>query len=81
MTLLEVFAGVIIIVSFLYINKEFNFIELKSKKADCSRYFEIKKYKDGYDIYRNGMLEAEFTRQNTDSLSLETLKMIYEGDN
>lgn len=41
---------------------------------------EIKKYKDGYEIYKNGKLEFEFTRENTDSMSLETLKWIYEGD-
>ena len=42
--------------------------------------FEIRKYQDGYEIYKNGKLEFEFTKENTDSLSLETLKWIYEGD-
>ena len=41
---------------------------------------EIEKTASGYDVYKNGKLEYEFTRQNTDSMSLETLKMIYECD-
>lgn len=43
--------------------------------------FDIKKTKQGYDIYRAGKLEFEFTKENCDSMSLETLRLIYEGDN
>jgi len=40
--------------------------------------FSIRKTNVGYDIYRNDQLQHEFTTRNTDSLSMETLGMIYE---
>lgn len=47
---------------------------------DSNNNFRIEKSKSGYDIYKDGDLIWEFTKQNTDSLSLETLRMIHEGD-
>lgn len=44
-----------------------------------SNNFRIEKIENGYEIYKDGELIWEFTKQNTDSLSLETLRMIYEG--
>ena len=41
----------------------------------------IEKTAKGYNTYyEDGTLQYEFTKQNTDSLSLETLEMIYEGE-
>lgn len=41
----------------------------------------IEKTTKGYNTYyEDGTLQYEFTKQNTDSLSLETIKMIYEGE-
>lgn len=45
-----------------------------------NQFIEIEKTSVGYNTYKNGFLQYEFTKQNTDSLSLETLKMIYEGE-
>lgn len=38
----------------------------------------IIKTNDGFDVYKGNILKHEFNKQNTDSLSLETLGMIYE---
>lgn len=39
---------------------------------------QIKQSNSGYDIYKNNELMLEFTKQNCDSMSLETLKYIYD---
>ena len=41
----------------------------------------IEKTEKGFDTYyEDGTLQYEFTKQNTDSTTLETLKDIYEGE-
>lgn len=45
-----------------------------------NQFIEIEKTSNGFNTYKDGELQYEFTKQNTDSLSLETLKMIYEGE-
>ncbi|NLT52091.1 MAG: hypothetical protein GXX85_14390 [Ignavibacteria bacterium] len=43
--------------------------------------FELIRTPVGFDVYKNDSLLFEFTKQNTDSLSLETLKDIWRGEN
>ncbi len=52
------------------------FSKITEKRVD----FQIEKTASGYDVYKSDKLQYEFTKENCDSLSLETLKMIYEGD-
>ena len=48
---------------------------------DGCKVIKIEKTAKGYNTYyEDGTLQYEFTKQNTDSLSLETLEMIYEGE-
>jgi len=50
------------------------------RKFDKDFQITIVKHSDGYDVYKHGKLMFEFTKQNTDSMSLETLKMIFEAE-
>ena len=74
------FAAVILMVMFFLGVLISPLINQANKEKSDMVGFEIRKYQDGYEIYKNGKLEFEFTKENTDSLSLETLKWIYEGD-
>ena len=49
------------------------------QKKNC-RFIVIEKTKDGFNTYTDNELQWEFTKQNTVSLSLQTLDMIFEGD-
>jgi len=54
-------------------------IDLPSGKADKTGAFYINKNENTYEIYSNrGELILEYTPNNTDSASLETLKYIYD---
>ena len=54
---------------------------LFSGNPTSNKIIQIEKTAKGYNTYyEDGTLQYEFTKQNTDSLSLETLEMIYEGE-
>lgn len=70
----------VIVVVLMALALFFLLMHINTLHTQQRRDVSIEKTKTGYDIYKDNELMYEFTKQNCDSMSLETLKMIYEGD-
>jgi hypothetical protein len=55
-------------------------VKNKSISISTKSTFELIKTPQGFDVYKNDSLLYEYTKQNTDSLSLETLNDIWQGE-